>query len=80
MRQNLMAEVKEYDQYLCGECWRWRYETRTECHACGKGEWKLKESCGGYLGQPDKASIEEYGIKFDSGSAARFFYCAKAPR
>ena len=80
MRQNLTAEVEEYDQYLTGECWRWSYETRTECHTCGKGEWKVVESCGGYLGQPDKASIEEYGIKFDSGSAARFFYCAKAPR
>ena len=80
MRNNLMAEVEEYDHWLRGECWKWRYETRTECHACGKGKWELKDSCGGYLGQPDKASIEEYGIKFDSGSAARFFYCAKAPR
>ena len=69
MRNNLIGEVTTYDQYLRGECWKWRYETRTECHACGKGKWKLKDSCGGYLGQPDKDSIEEYGIDFNWDSA-----------
>lgn len=69
MRQNLVAEVKEYDQYLRGECWRWSYETRTECHTCGKGEWKYVEGTGDYFGQPDKASIKEYGIEFDWDNA-----------
>ena len=66
MRQNLTAEVEEYDQYLRGECWRWRYETRTECHTCGKGEWKLVESCGGYLGRANKMYID---IEFDWDNA-----------
>ena len=69
MRQNLTAEVEEYDQYLRGECWRWSYETRTECHTCGKGEWEYVEGTGDYFGQPDKASIEECGIEFDWDSA-----------
>lgn len=69
MRNNLIAEVEEYDKYLRGECWRWSYETRTECHTCGKGEWEYIEGTGDYLGQPDKASIEEYGIEFDWDSA-----------
>ena len=66
MRQNLISEVEEYDQYLTGECWRWSYETRTECHTCGKGEWKVVESCGGYLGQANKMYID---IEFDWDNA-----------
>lgn len=69
MKENLIGEVTTYDQYLRGECWCWSYETRTECHTCGKGEWELIDSCAGYLGQPDKASIEEQGIEFDWDSA-----------
>ena len=66
MRQNLISEVEEYDQYLTGECWRWSYETRTECHTCGKGEWKVVESCGGYLGRANKMYID---LDFDWDSA-----------
>ena len=66
MRQNLIAEVEEYDQYLTGECWQWSYETRTECHTCGKGEWKVVESCGGYLGRANKMYID---IDFDWDNA-----------
>lgn len=69
MRQTLIAEVEVYDQYLRGECWCWRYETRTECHTCGKGEWKVVESCGGYLGQPNKLDIESWNVEFDWDNA-----------
>ena len=72
MKENLIAEVEVYDQYLRGECWYWQYETRTECHACGKGEWECAAGWGverKHLGQPDKASIEEDGIDFDWDSA-----------
>ena len=69
MKENLIGEVTTYDQYLRGECWYWQYETRTECHTCGKGEWEYADGCGGYLGQPNKASIEEQGIEFDWDNA-----------
>ena len=69
MKDSLIGEVTTYDQYLRGECWRWSYETRTECHTCGKGEWEYVDGCSGYLGQPNKIDIESWNTEFDWDNA-----------
>jgi hypothetical protein len=58
VEETLYSEVESYDQYLRGEGWGWSQQTRSECSACGRGEWEEVDSSFGFLGEHDVSDID----------------------
>ena len=44
------AEIDEYDQYICGEIYRFCLYEKDKCDCCGHVEEELIDSCGGFYG------------------------------
>lgn len=52
----LKDEVKEYDNYLRGNCFGYKVEEKIKCEECGHIEYNEIDSCWGYIGDDLKES------------------------
>ncbi len=54
VKDQLLGEVKTYDQYLDNDIWGFAIEKREHCNSCDHDEWEYFDSCCGFYGSDPK--------------------------
>jgi hypothetical protein len=54
--KHLEAEVKTYDDFITGRCWRFELQIK----ASDMWHWETDDSCGGFIGDVKECGIEEH--------------------